>query len=138
MQKKIMKIMLITMLLTMTSYMHTTHAATKEIEETNETKPIIVNAKQPRFTIRLESNPTTGYRWFVKSYPSNFVVPVKHIVEKPASDLTGAPTHEVFTFRVKPAAFTIPQELSIRFIYTRPFEQSHNNQSKSFRVMTAG
>lgn len=136
MQARIIKIMFSAILLTLASYLHTAHAAAEEVKETDEAKPIMLEAKNPRFTIRLESNPTTGYRWFVKSYPSAFIVPVKHRVEKPTSNLAGAPTHEIFTFKVKPAAFTIPQELAVRFIYTRPFEQSHNNQSKNFRVMT--
>ena len=39
------------------------------------TKPILVSSKEPTFTIYLKSNPTTGYRWFIKSYPADFIIP---------------------------------------------------------------
>ncbi len=57
-----------------------------------EEKPNIALAKnQPTFTIRLKSNPTTGFSWFLREYDSNLITPVKHQFIKQNTSLMGAP-----------------------------------------------
>ena len=49
-----------------------------------EDKPVImVTAKQPEFMIKLKSNATTGFSWFLRSYDATIVQPVKESFEKP-------------------------------------------------------
>lgn len=113
-----------------------TSIATTDTLPSSDTKPLIVMNKQPTVSIRLKSNPTTGYRWFIRSYPPDFVVPVTHRVEKPTSTLVGAPTQEVFEFKLKPVAFKAPHQFIIRFSYFRPFESNGKVETKSFKIIT--
>lgn len=98
---------------------------------------ISVTAKQPEFTIKLKSNPTTGYSWFLRQYNRNLIVPVKHAFEKPTQNLMGAPGYELWTFRVKPTGFTVPQQTIIRMIYARPWQGSGSTQLV-FHISTQG
>lgn len=111
-------------------------AETKPAPISDDTKPIMVNANDPYVTIRLKSNPTTGYRWFIRSYPHAFIVPQQHSVEKQTSNLMGAPTQEVFTFKLNRIAFTAPHHFIIRFSYLRPFEASGKIDGRTFRITT--
>src|SRR5262249_47567182 len=87
---------------------------------------IIVTAKHPEFTIQLKSNPTTGYSWFLRRYNHYLITPISHRFEKPANpQLMGAPSIEIWTFRATPAAFTVPQQTILRFLYARPWEKNN-------------
>lgn len=103
----------------------------------NEDKQnILVTADQPTFTIELKSNPTTGYSWFLREYDTDLITAVKHKFQKGQADLMGAPGYEVWTFKVKPAAFAVPQQLQLRFIYTRPWQGSESSTQITFRIST--
>lgn len=102
----------------------------------NESKPILVEAKHPTFTVILASNPTTGYRWFIRSYPPDFIVPIKHSIIKSTAKLMGAPTQEVFVFKLNKVAFNAPHQFQIRFTYLRPFERSAKTDNKTFLIIT--
>lgn len=100
---------------------------------------ILVTADQPEFTIQLKSNPTTGYAWFLREYDLNLIVPVKHkFIKSTDEKLMGAPGIEAWTFRVKPAGFTVPQQTTLRLIYTRPWQGSDGSTQLVFRVSTQG
>lgn len=114
----------------------TAWSETKESPNSNDTKPIIVNAKEPHFTIRLRSNPTTGYRWYIRSYPADFISSVSHSIAKPSSTLIGAPTQEIFEFKINRAAFKAPHHFIIRFTYLRPFEANGKTEGRAFKVIT--
>src|SRR5437016_901686 len=83
---------------------------------------ISVQQDQPSFVIKLKSNPTTGYTWFLREYDSNLVAPVKHSFVPPVKTLIGAPGYELWTFKVKSGAFAVPQITTIRLIYARPWQ----------------
>jgi len=106
-----------------------------KVEYNSPKKAILVKKDNPQFTITLESNPTTGFSWFLSKYNRNLleVVSQKHVA--PSSRLIGAPGHEVWTFRVKDVGFKVPQVLKIRMIYARPWEKKTGN-STTFRVFT--
>jgi inhibitor of cysteine peptidase len=89
---------------------------------TEDKSAIIATAKKPEFIIKLNSNPTTGYGWFLRSYDSNLVMPVKHVYVAPDKKLVGAPGYELWTFRIKPAALVVPQQTMITLVYARPWE----------------
>ena len=102
-----------------------------------EAKPnISVDASHPQFTIQLKSNPTTGYSWFLREYNSRLITPLKHKFIAPTQKLIGAGGFEQWTFRVNAAGFTVPQQMTIRFVYARPWQGADNSTQVVFRVST--
>lgn len=101
-----------------------------------EDKPnITVTKTSPEFTIKLKSNPTTGYSWVLRAYNANLILPVKHFFQRPSNQkLMGAGGYELWTFRVKPAGFVAPQQTTIRMIYARPWEGVGNATQVIFWV----
>lgn len=104
---------------------------------TTEKPVILVKADQPTFSIRLVSNPTTGYAWYLRSYDANLVQPVRRVFEAPKDKkLIGAPGYEVWTFRVKPAGFVVPMQMILRFVYARQWEVNGEAEQAVFHVTT--
>lgn len=99
---------------------------------------ISVAASQPEFTLKLKSNPTTGYSWYLREYNANIIAPVKHSFEQPTRELIGASGFELWTFKVKPAGFTVPQQTVIRMVYARPWQGNDSSTQLVFRVSTQG
>ncbi len=97
---------------------------------------IQVTPLHPQFTIQLKSNPTTGYMWFLREYSTKMITPLKHSVIAPEKKLIGASGYEQWTFKVNPEAFIVPQLLTIRMIYTRPWTSTDPGTQIIFRVMT--
>lgn len=95
---------------------------------------IMVNPMQSEFIIQIKSNPTTGFSWFLREYNSELITPVKQEFIAPNSKSMGAPGMERWTFRMKPNAFIVPQQTTIRMIYSRPFQGSDNSTQIVFRV----
>ncbi len=101
-------------------------------------KPAVqVTSAQPQFTLKMRSNPTTGYSWYLRDYDATMIAPVKHVFEAPTNKkLMGAPGFELWTFRVKPSGFTVPQQTLIRFIYSRPWQMNDGSAQVVFQVTT--
>jgi inhibitor of cysteine peptidase len=98
---------------------------------------VIVLSDHPEFTIKLQSNPSTGYTWFLRSYDANLLQPTKHVYEASANKkLMGAPGYEIWTFHVKQAGFTVPMQTFIRFVYARPWESDQQAKQIVFSVTT--
>jgi inhibitor of cysteine peptidase len=99
---------------------------------------IQVSAHQPQFVIKLKSNRTTGFSWFLVGYNPNLIEPLKHVYQPPTSQLVGAPGYDVWTFNAKPAAFTVPRQTTIAFVYARPWEKVTNQKPNLvFQVSTS-
>lgn len=86
-----------------------------------------ITVKAPgEFSIKIESNPTTGYSWALqplKEEEKKLVKFKEQKVEEPGEDsrgqrLLGAPTYEIFTFEA-----LAPGEAVIRLHYRRPWEK---------------
>lgn len=99
---------------------------------------VMVSPKEPEFVIRMRSNPTTGYSWFLRYYDSDLIQPVKHSFEHGDKKLIGAPGYDVWHFRVKPAGFVVPMQTQIRFVYARPWEMNEGGKQVMFQVTTQG
>jgi inhibitor of cysteine peptidase len=99
---------------------------------------IMVSANQPEFILKLKSNPTTGYSWFLREYDSAIITPVKHEFLPPTQMLIGASGFELWTFKVKAAGFTVPQQTTIRMIYARPWQANDGATQSIFIVSTSG
>jgi len=84
-----------------------------------------VTANRP-FTVRLESNPTTGYSWAVKQIHGT----VKFVESKyvaPKHDRAGAPGEQVLTFAAGPVGTS-----KVSLVYERPFAPGEPGQSLGF------
>lgn len=112
--------------------------AVDENTYTEDKLAVMVQSKQPTFTIKLKSNPSTGYSWFLRGYDAKLITPVKHQYEA-AKDrkLIGAPGFEKWVFSVKPAGFIVPQQTIIRFTYARPWDVNEQSTQVVFRVSTS-
>lgn len=93
-------------------------------EFTDLKKPIIVKSAQPIFSIKLKSNPTTGYSWFIKDYNHQQLDLIDHAYIAGDSKLVGASGYEIWHFKVKPSMFIAPQLFNIQLLYARPWELS--------------
>lgn len=102
-----------------------------------EDKPNInITSKQPEFVLKLKSNPTTGYSWFLREYDANLISPIKHSFQAANNGLVGSSGFDFWTFKVKPAGFTVPQQTVIRMVYARPWATSDNPTQVVFRIST--
>jgi len=99
----------------------------------------ILSMDKRDFKITLDSNPTTGYRWFLVGYNQQFIEPLSHGFEKPSKAdkkaMLGAPGFEVWYFRVRKEAFTVPHMFNIEFVYKRPWEK-RSVKRVSYSVVT--
>lgn len=113
--------------------------AKQDVIFTDPSKAIIVTKSSPSFTITVQSNPTTGYSWFLKGYTTNLLVPVENKFYPPqqtGSDklVVGIPGYEEWTFRAKPEAFVVPQLASVTLIYLRPWDEQSSHIT-NFKVI---
>ena len=98
---------------------------------------LTVTSDKPEFILKLKSNPTTGYSWFLTKYNPSVVKLVRHYFEAPMNKKrVGAPGYELWIFRVKPAGFIIPQHTFIHFVYKRPWESASDVERLTFNIVT--
>jgi inhibitor of cysteine peptidase len=96
-----------------------------------------ISSDQPEFTIKLKSNPTTGFSWFLREYNPALIESVSHEFQAPTDKkLMGAPGYELWKFKAKPAAFTVPQQTMIKLVYARPWESAESSTQQIFKVTT--
>jgi len=104
---------------------------------TEDKSGITVTRDHPQFSIKLKSNPTTGYTWFLRECDLTRITPETHTFEtNPDKNLMGAPGSELWTFRVNPSGFVVPQQTILRFVYARPWEGTAQSKQIVFRVST--
>lgn len=104
---------------------------------TKKKNHIVVTQAQPQFSIQLKSNPTTGFSWFLRDYNPQFIQPLSHHFEAGHdTPLIGAPGYEIWTFKVKTPAFTVPLQTPIHFIYARPWEKAKTSTEITFWIAT--
>ena len=96
----------------------------------------VLTSKQPIYTLHLKSNPTTGYSWFVVSYPDKYVKLTKHAYLPPSSKLMGAGGYDLWQFSATPAAFLAPRVIKIRLMYARPWEINSKTPVQTFYAVT--
>ena len=86
-------------------------------------KVIQVSAKNPAFTVSLQSNRTTGYQWLLRYCDAKLVVPVSNNYLPPKNKkMMGAPGTSVWKFRVTKAALAVPRLIRIKLVYVRPWQ----------------
>lgn len=94
-----------------------------EKHSTDPQKPLLVHINHPDFSIRLKSNLTTGYRWYLKAYNAKLVDPIGHNVRLTPTKQVGVPQISSWRFQLKPEAFVVPQVTYITLVYRRFWEQ---------------
>ncbi|MHB1948821.1 MAG: protease inhibitor I42 family protein [Gammaproteobacteria bacterium] len=105
---------------------------------TEDKKGIFITQDHPQFTIKLKSNPTTGYSWYLRNYHSRMIQPLKHSYIAGDTHLIGAPGYEMWTFRVKKEGFSVPQQTRIKFVYARPWQADEKATQLIFKISTSG
>lgn len=96
----------------------------------------VLTADKPIYTLRLNSNPTTGYSWFLVSYPNNLLTVVSHQYTPPKTQMPGAGGVEVWQFQANEDAFSAPRVIKITMMYARPWEINDQSPTQSFYVVT--
>jgi inhibitor of cysteine peptidase len=109
-----------------------------ELPVYTDAKPaIMLNQEKAEFVLKLKSNPATGFSWFLRDYDDRLMKPVKHrLITSSDKKLIGEPSYELWTFRMKPNAFIVPQQTLIRLTYARPWVTDNNSTQVIFVVST--
>lgn len=117
--------------------------ATKETTEdvastlTSTTKPILVDAASPAFTIRLSANAGTGYQWFLRDYNTRLVRLLGQQYVAAKTKLIGAPGVSAWDFQLQQIAFVAPQVTTITLEYRRAWEQKVVKK-QTFTIISGG
>lgn len=101
---------------------------------TEEKLGIMVTKDHPEFQIKLKSNPSTGYSWYLRDYNESLITPVKRTIIAPETKMMGSPGFEVWTFHVNKKSFVVPQQTLIRMIYARPWDANDQSKQLVYRV----
>ncbi len=82
------------------------------------------------FTIKMVSNPSTGYTWSVSdSYDKNIVEKVSNTFKASDSGMSGAPGEDSWVFKGVGKGST-----KLEFKYARSWEASSSDKNKTFSV----
>ena len=103
-----------------------------ELQEKDSGKTLTAKVGD-RFTILLESNPTTGYMWkFAGPYDEHVAILCGDAYVAPSTQLVGAPGQQKLTFEV-----VGPGRTGIRLAYVRPWERD-TPPAKTFQLLVFG
>jgi len=98
--------------------------AAEDAPITDPSRPVEVTGNSRTFTLRMKSNPTTGYIWLISKYDPRLLTIVKHEFLPPSGSHppVGAGGVETWTFEASPAAFAAPMLTQVHFMYARPWD----------------
>lgn len=83
----------------------------------------ILTPDYPNYQLTVQSNPTTGYIWLVKSYDKNLLKLIKHeYVPSTNPKLIGAPGQDIYEFQGITENVHAPTMTSIHLVYARPWD----------------
>lgn len=97
---------------------------------------IYVNNGHPQFTIKLDSNRTTGYSWSLKNYDKKMILLVSHTYIKPNTKLIGAPGYEKWIFQANPAFMKGTKNTTISLSYARPWEHGKSIKTVVYKIVS--
>ncbi len=100
-----------------------THPSHQAVMLTDLDRPIVRQSQQAEFTLRLSSQPSTGYQWFLRSPPNALIQVLGHHYERAKGPQIGGVMYDEWRFRLAPQAFTVPRVLQLEWAYQRPWEQ---------------
>ena len=98
-------------------------SASLQAEPQSLTKVVTVSKNKRTFVIKLSSNATTGYGWFLQKVDRRLIQPISSRYLPPQNKkMMGAPGVSQWVFRVSSQALNVPQVLSLSLIYIRPWQ----------------
>lgn len=123
-------------------------------------RAIMLSSQHPVYQLVLASNPTTGYRWYLKSYDNRFLSLIKHSYQKARSrddsdhtgglqagsnvdskvdakvesKLVGMGGQDKWVFRANSSAFRAPMLLVVQLVYARPWDINHGQEKTVYFV----
>ena len=101
---------------------------------TDSDKPIMVT-KNNIVTLRIESNPTTGYSWYLKTYDPTLIKPMSENYQAPKKLIPGRGGVDVWKFRLLPNAMNVPHIMEVTLEYRRPWEMD-SGLTRTFQIVT--
>lgn len=105
---------------------------------TDASHAITVTADNPEFNISMQSNPTTGYRWYLKPWAVAWLTVLSQEYDIQDTTAVGAGGTETWHFKLLPQAFSARFILPIEFVSIRPWTVSSDKSSttQTFYVVT--
>ncbi len=104
--------------------------------EPNQT--IMVSADDPTVEILLDSNPTTGYSWYIETYPSDQVARItSHFITSDPKKV-GSGGMQKWIFTLDDDVFEAPHKLTFKFVYARSWQIDKPAKEETFYVATSG
>lgn len=102
--------------------------------QTPEDNKIILDSAHPALSVRLDSNPTTGYSWDVTDYDKQ-LLSVKKIKYVRTGNLIGGGGYEVWEIKAVTPGTASAQPAIVKMVYIRPWEKNQAPaDSKTFEV----
>jgi inhibitor of cysteine peptidase len=95
----------------------------------NPNETIVVNPKKPNFTITVNSNPTTGFRWSVKSMDEGLFSLVSSNYQRGRSKLIGTGGQTTFRFKLNEMK-KYPKKTTIILFYSQPWQPKRGTIKK--------
>jgi predicted secreted protein len=74
------------------------------------------------YMLKLPSNPSTGYRWFLVKYNHHVLTLKSHQYFRAKTKLIGGEGLSVWQFSVSPSAYQAPMLGKVTLVYARPWE----------------
>jgi inhibitor of cysteine peptidase len=93
-------------------------------EYTQDEIKVRVSREHPQFTVKLKSNPSTGYSWSLSDYNARLIDVISHGYHASREKRPGAFSTEIWTFRVKSTGPQGLKPILLHFVYMRPWELS--------------
>src|SRR3989338_9718447 len=98
-------------------------------------KTVMVSEQSPVFTLKMPSNPSTGYSWFLVKYDHQLLTPLGRHYFPPKESKPGASGEEEWQFRVKSRTFSVPRVTHIILKYVRPWIGTQPAEKRVFTVV---
>lgn len=98
---------------------------------------VIADKKTHVATVELDSNPTTGFTWFVKYYPEELVDHVGYQYLAPKKSALGKGGKAVFTFTLGNDAFAVPRIVPVMFVQARPWVAATSHKETTVWIVTS-
>ena len=90
------------------------------------TKTVQLAPGKSQVKVVLKTQPSTGYRWYLKDYDAKRLKPLKVTIKPIATahnkPLIGGPMQSVWLFKLTSAATTVPEVNEVVFQYMRAWE----------------
>lgn len=101
------------------------------------TDNVPVDASTHMARVILSATPSTGYNWYLKSYPGNFIDQVGYEYKAPSESMPGRAGTATFTFTVEDEVMQAPHLIPVVFTNARPWQLSDGQDKTVWLVVSA-